>query len=294
MSFENTKKALSAISHSAFGSRFGSSLAATSRRISSTSTGTNLKSSAIYEQTIAVSPDKSLVSTRSAESSKSFGSLSTLLLGSGMKISNDIEKKSSRDDDFLHDLNETTTAEQSATVASYVKITDEEINAGKQSMFWLCYYVRYLYDLHRLILKEGYDPMDASTMAFMRHLYPFSFGKANSVRHLKHHYYKSHKKNERVNPTYKEVHGPSCGGGVSKSFLNVIGDYQIENFMLDCCEHQQSRIDMKYKQIVVLKKHSHELNFLLGVWEVLLYMWTPAFIDLAMKGDFTKNLTSGR
>ncbi|MGK3741001.1 MAG: hypothetical protein ACI90V_007851 [Bacillariaceae sp.] len=152
------------------------------------------------------------------------------------------------------------------------KITAADIEQGKESMFWLCYYIRYLYDVHRLVLKCGHDPVDASTMAFMRHLFPH-FGASNN------HYYNT-----------------NAGGGKNvfyddddKYFLNVIADYQIEHFIKNV-----NNINNNPSLPIVDKQTKNELNMLLGVWEVLLYLWTPAFTEVALKGELTTNLTSGR
>ena len=312
--------------------------------------------------TIRASETLSLASARNLSRSSSFNSLMGLveMVKGGEGRHSDITK-TFRCDNFLDELSSTTRTKLPPSLPSSsvhkgnnVMINDDAINAGKHSMFWLCYYVRYLYDVHRLVLKEGYDPIDASAMSFMRHMYPFSFGKADSIYHLKHHYYKNaqgnQKGNERTDPAAETMHTSfnnnnesnmnddrryhhhhhHHGGGVAKSFLDVIAEYQIENFILKdtnftattkTTDYSQKttqillpppppppppinttttttqRIEQrryKQKQMIVLKKHNHELNSLLGVWEVLLYLWTPAFTELAMKGDFTKNLTSGR
>jgi hypothetical protein len=152
------------------------------------------------------------------------------------------------------------------------KLNAADIEQGKESMFWLCYYIRYLYDVHRLVLKCGHDPVDASTMAFMRHLFPH-FGASND------HYYNSNASGGK-NIFYDDD---------DKYFLNVIADYQIEHFIKNV-----NNINNNASLPIVDKQTKNELNMLLGVWEVLLYLWTPAFTEIALKGELTHNLTSGR
>jgi len=114
---------------------------------------------------------------------------------------------------------------------------------GKQSMFWLCYYVRYLYNFHRLVLKGGLDPVDASTMSFMQYL---------------HKYFR----------TYYE------GSGDAKSFLNVVAEYRSEHF-LDRMGHDGW-------------SSSPGLNSFLSTLEVVMYLWTPAFKEMVLKGELVK------
>uniref|UniRef100_A0A6U9ZPS9 Uncharacterized protein n=1 Tax=Pseudo-nitzschia australis TaxID=44445 RepID=A0A6U9ZPS9_9STRA len=113
---------------------------------------------------------------------------------------------------------------------------------GKQSMFWLCYYVRYLYNFHRLVLQGKHDLVDASTMSFMQYLYPY-FGE----------YY---------------------DGKDAKSFLKVVADYRTEHFL----GPRGSRLG---------EQSSQELNSFLGILEVVMYLWTPAFKEMALKGELT-------
>ena len=106
-------------------------------------------------------------------------------------------------------------------------------------MFWLCNFVRYTYNVHRLVLQVGHDPVDASPMAFMRYLQPY-FGD-----------YYTESKN-------------------SKAFLNILKDYQEEHFL-----GADTPSDSQAEQ---------ELRSFLGVLEVLLYLWTPAFQEMVLKG----------
>ena len=152
------------------------------------------------------------------------------------------------------------------------KLNAADIEQGKESMFWLCYYIRYLYDVHRLVLKCGHDPVDASTMAFMRHLFPH-FGVSNG------HYYNTNASGSK-NIFYDDD---------DKYFLKVIADYQIEHFIKNV-----NNINNNASLPIVDKQTKNGLNMLLGVWEVLLYLWTPAFTEIALKGELTHNLTSGR
>lgn len=111
---------------------------------------------------------------------------------------------------------------------------------GKNAMFWLCYYIRYIYNVHRLVLKGGHDPVDASTMSFMQYLYPY-FGE----------YYDD-----------KDA----------KKFLDAVVDYRTEHFLGDASNplDRQSRRD---------------LNLFLSVLEVVMYLWTPAHKEMALKGE---------
>ena len=73
---------------------------------------------------------------------------------------------------------------------------------AKNSMFWLCYFVRYVYNVHRLVFEFSYDVGDASSMIFMRFL----------------------------NPHFSDYYNDK---GDAKAYLKVLKDYRTENFLGD-------------------------------------------------------------
>ena len=91
----------------------------------------------------------------------------------------------------------------SSLESSLPSIDSSDRELATKSMFWLCSFVRYTYNVHRLVLQVGHDPIDASSMAFMRYLYPY-FGD---------YYNKS--------------------GDDAKTFLTLLTDYQNETFLKD-------------------------------------------------------------
>merc|ERR1712238_111718 len=155
-----------------------------------------------------------------------------------------------------------------------VELTTTDIKQCKKSLFWLCYYVRYLYDMHRLVLKELHDPVDASSMCYMRHLYPHSFYSST---------------NDSTNEIIVDsTNSKNYNHHDDKLFLTVIADYQIEHFFITT---EASSTNGKQTQVL---QNKNELNMLLGVWEVLLYLLTPAFTEIALEGELHNNLTSGQ
>lgn len=110
---------------------------------------------------------------------------------------------------------------------------------AKNSMFWLCCFVRYTYNVHRLVLQIGHDAVDASPMAFMKDLHP---------------YFKDF---------YTEFND-------AKAFLQLLRDYQQENYL------DASRTSDLDPQAMP------ELRSFLRVVEVVMYMWTPAFLEMEM------------
>ncbi|VEU38687.1 unnamed protein product [Pseudo-nitzschia multistriata] len=138
---------------------------------------------------------------------------------------------------------ETTSSEDNDPLESpspqLLQIDRHDRKNAKQSMFWLCYYVRYLYEFHRLVLQRKHDPVDASTMSFMQFLYPY----------------------------FKEYYDSKD----AKKFLKVVADYRTEHFL-------------GQGPSVVNKQPSRELSSFLAILEVVMYLWTPALKEMALKG----------
>ena len=111
---------------------------------------------------------------------------------------------------------------------------------ARKSLFWLCYFVRYTYNVHRLVLQVGHDAVDASPMAFMKYLHP---------------YFENY---------YTETKD-------AKAFLELLRDYQNEHY-LDT-NSSKSGHDSPATQ---------ELKSFLGVLEVVMYLWTPAFEEMVL------------
>eukprot|EP00535_Pseudo-nitzschia_heimii_P013608 CAMPEP_0197193516 /NCGR_PEP_ID=MMETSP1423-20130617/27356_1 /TAXON_ID=476441 /ORGANISM="Pseudo-nitzschia heimii, Strain UNC1101" /LENGTH=367 /DNA_ID=CAMNT_0042646727 /DNA_START=64 /DNA_END=1167 /DNA_ORIENTATION=+ len=81
-------------------------------------------------------------------------------------------------------------------------VAPSEDEKAKKSMFWLCYFVRYMYNVHRLVFQFNYDGRDASSMIFMRYL----------------------------NPYFKDYYNENRD---AKAYLKVLTDYQTEHFLGD-------------------------------------------------------------
>jgi hypothetical protein len=109
---------------------------------------------------------------------------------------------------------------------------------ARTSMFWLCNFVRYFYNVHRLVLRIGHGPVDAVSMSFMRYLQPYFAD-----------YYCTTQNDD------------------ARTFLKVLEDHRKEHFFVGF-DAQSLR----------------ELKRFLGVLEVVMYLWTPAFEEMALKG----------
>lgn len=144
--------------------------------------------------------------------------------------------------------------EYSAPSLLRLGVADREM--ARNSMFWLCNFVRYTYNVHRLVLQIGHDPVDASPMAFMRYLQPY-FGNY-----------------------YSETND-------AKAFLKLLTDYQNEHFLGDISTSNNISVNgnssSKGNDNALDSQSLRELKFLLGVLEVVMYLWTPAFQEMAQK-----------
>eukprot|EP00531_Pseudo-nitzschia_arenysensis_P018870 CAMPEP_0116133948 /NCGR_PEP_ID=MMETSP0329-20121206/10386_1 /TAXON_ID=697910 /ORGANISM="Pseudo-nitzschia arenysensis, Strain B593" /LENGTH=340 /DNA_ID=CAMNT_0003628629 /DNA_START=143 /DNA_END=1165 /DNA_ORIENTATION=+ len=114
---------------------------------------------------------------------------------------------------------------------------------ARNSMFWLCYFVRYLYNVHRLVLQIGHNVVDASPMAFMRYLYTY----------------------------FEEYYAETKD---AKAYLKLLTDYQSEHFLGDATSGGTKGIDQQALM---------DLKTFLGVIEVVMYLWTPAFQEMALQ-----------
>ncbi len=113
---------------------------------------------------------------------------------------------------------------------------------ARNSMFWLCYFVRYTYNVHRLVLQIGHDTVDASPTAFMQNLHPHFLEYYTETRD-------------------------------AKAYLKLLTDYQNEHFLGAATSggkgiHPEAMLDLK--------------SFL-GVLEIVMYLWTPAFQEMALQ-----------
>ena len=135
---------------------------------------------------------------------------------------------------------------------SLLELSAAERERARNSMFWLCNFVRYTYNVHRLVLQIGHDPVDASPMAFMRYLQPY-FG-----------------------DYYSETND-------AKAFLKLLTDYQSEHFLGDIRGSTNSSTNNKGNDSALDSQSLRELKFFLGVLEVVMYLWTPAFQEMAQE-----------
>jgi len=141
--------------------------------------------------------------------------------------------------------------EYSSPYLPQVDATDREM--ARKSMFWLCYFVRYTYNVHRYSLRLGYDSVDASPMAFMRYLQPY-FG-----------------------DYYTEQDD-------AKSYLKLLADYRTEHFLGDTSSSSNTTTTTKRQNDALDSQSRQELKVFLGVLEVVMYLWTPAFREMALQG----------
>lgn len=136
---------------------------------------------------------------------------------------------------------------------SLLKLGAADRERARNSMFWLCNFVRYTYNVHRLVLQIGHDPVDASSMAFMRYLQPY-FG-----------------------DYYSETND-------AKAFLKLLIDYQNEHFLGDSSSsNSSSNSNSKENDNALDSQSLRELKFFLAVLEIVMYLWTPAFQEMAQK-----------
>ena len=95
-------------------------------------------------------------------------------------------------------------------------------------------------------MSVGHDAVDASPMMFMRYLHPY-FGD----------YYYSENDD-------------------AKGFLMLLSEYQSEHFLGDTDDKSRHSTDKQLQQ---------ELKLFMGVIEVVMYLWTPAFQEMALTGE---------
>mmetsp|Transcript_2764 Transcript_2764/g.4998 ORF Transcript_2764/g.4998 Transcript_2764/m.4998 type:complete len:309 (+) Transcript_2764:167-1093(+) len=119
-------------------------------------------------------------------------------------------------------------------------------NSGAMGLFWLGHTVKYQYDLYRLMLEEGYAPVEAAKIAFKRDLEPhLDWASSRLVQATI----------PRVTPASQE------------EFFSILGGYSNGG-------SYGPNVHKRIKQ---------DVKAILGVWDELLDGWTSTFDELHLR-----------
>jgi hypothetical protein len=117
-------------------------------------------------------------------------------------------------------------------------------NSGAMGLFWIGHTVKYQYDLYRLMIEEGMNPVDAATIAFQKDLEP----------HLPW-------------PTSKMAKAmiPRATPSTQLEFFKALGGYEGDSY------GHEEHVGM-----------TENVKSIMGVWNDLLDDWSSPFADLCL------------
>jgi hypothetical protein len=118
-------------------------------------------------------------------------------------------------------------------------------NSGAMGLFWIGHTVKYQYDLYRLMIEEGMNPIDAATIAFQKDLEPHLPWPASKMA---------------------KAMIPRATPSTQLEFFKVLGGYEGDSY------GHEEHVGM-----------TQNVKSIMGIWNDLLDNWSSPFAELCLR-----------